>query len=109
MIRRICSTSRGILRFLWWRQPFSPLSCGGLSSFLIEKEENKGRRQLVEAFLPVSGCGAPMAAIYAIPVETFLTDYRATACNIWFLAIVATWRVLLIARVLRSLLRPAIG
>ncbi len=43
---------------------------------------------------------APLAWIYAIPVERFLSPGDATAANLWFLAIVSIWRVLLMTRVL---------
>ena len=36
---------------------------------------------------------APPAIIYAIPVERFMTRDNAVSANMWFLAIVATWRV----------------
>ncbi|WP_437225926.1 hypothetical protein SH661x_004310 [Planctomicrobium sp. SH661] len=46
---------------------------------------------------------APMAIIYAIPVERFLSPPDATRWNLIFLALVATWRVLLITRVVQVL------
>lgn len=46
---------------------------------------------------------APMAMIYAIPVERFLSPPEATRWNLTFLALVATWRVLLISRVISVL------
>ncbi len=42
---------------------------------------------------------SPMAWIYAIPVERFLSPLGAAQTNFWFLVLVATWRVLLICRV----------
>jgi hypothetical protein len=42
---------------------------------------------------------APMAWIYAIPVERMMSAVDAARANLWFLAIVALWRVLLITRV----------
>ena len=41
---------------------------------------------------------APLAWIYAIPVERFMSPADATATNFYFLAVVAAWRVLLITR-----------
>ncbi len=38
---------------------------------------------------------APPAILYAIPVERFMSLADAQAANVWFLAIVATWRVVL--------------
>jgi hypothetical protein len=42
---------------------------------------------------------APLAWIYAIPVERFLDPPTATTANFYFLAIVSIWRVFLISRV----------
>lgn len=42
---------------------------------------------------------APIAWIYAIPVERFWDSLAATKANLWLLAIVSLWRVLLMARV----------
>jgi hypothetical protein len=44
---------------------------------------------------------SPPAALYAIPVERFLTLDVARSVNVWFLAVVATWRVALLAFYLR--------
>lgn len=38
---------------------------------------------------------SPLAWLYAVPVERFMTPRDATLTNGWFLAIVALWRVLL--------------
>ena len=38
---------------------------------------------------------SPPAVLYAIPVEKFMTLDQARRINVWFLAIVATWRVAL--------------
>jgi len=38
---------------------------------------------------------SPPAVLYAIPVEKFMTLADARRANVWFLAIVATWRVAL--------------
>jgi hypothetical protein len=40
---------------------------------------------------------SPPALLYAIPVERFMALDAAQAANAWFLAIVATWRVALLA------------
>ncbi len=45
---------------------------------------------------------APPALLYAIPVEQFMSLGAAQTTNAWFLAIVATWRVALLAWYLRS-------
>jgi hypothetical protein len=43
---------------------------------------------------------APLAWLYAIPVERLMPPGDATAANLWLLAIVSVWRVLLISRAL---------
>lgn len=47
---------------------------------------------------------SPPAVLYAIPVERFMTLDAATTANIWFLGVVAAWRV---ALYFRFLLRTA--
>lgn len=44
---------------------------------------------------------APPALLYAIPVERFMTLQSAQTVNVWFLAVVATWRVALLFRFLK--------
>ena len=44
---------------------------------------------------------SPPALLYAVPVERFLPLAAAQSANAWFLAIVATWRVALLAWFLR--------
>ncbi|MFN0050675.1 MAG: hypothetical protein ACKV0T_00700 [Planctomycetales bacterium] len=53
---------------------------------------------LYRSFLGLYWMTAPLAWLYAIPVERFLSPGDATAANLWLLAIVATWRVALISR-----------
>lgn len=45
---------------------------------------------------------APPAFLYAIPVERWMSTSAAATANIWFLAVVAAWRVALLFRYLRS-------
>ncbi len=52
----------------------------------------------IVAFLSLT---AAPAILYAVPVERFMTMRAATRINVWFLAIVALWRVLLLVRYLR--------
>lgn len=59
------------------------------------------------AFLAAFLWTAPLAWLYAIPYERFLTPIGALHANLWTLGAVALWRVLLIGRVLSILLgRP---
>ena len=46
---------------------------------------------------------APIAWLYAIPVERIFDSYRATQANLALPAIVAAWRVLLMSRVIAVL------
>jgi hypothetical protein len=48
---------------------------------------------------------APPAMLYAVPVERFLSLEEAREANVWFLAVVAAWRVALWAFFLRRTLR----
>lgn len=52
---------------------------------------------------------APPALLYAIPVEQFMSLHAAQATNAWFLAIVATWRVALLAWYLHSVAGMPMG
>lgn len=45
---------------------------------------------------------APPAVLYAVPVERFMSLESAQRANVWFLAIVATWRVALLFKYLIS-------
>ena len=44
---------------------------------------------------------APPGLLYALPVERFLSPAAARGANLWFLAVVASWRVALYAQFLR--------
>jgi hypothetical protein len=44
---------------------------------------------------------APPALLYALPVERWMTLEAATSTNVWFLVVVAAWRVGLLAFTLR--------
>jgi|GEM_PF-1180886 len=62
-----------------------------------------GRPSLVRAyqsFLGLFWMTAPMALIYAVPYERFLSEEGALGANIASLALVSVWRVTLMARVI---------
>lgn len=100
-----------------WRWIFGPLGfslISGTWTFLVvyatgasngirragNKRESVGEEWL--SFMGLFWMTAPIAWLYAIPVERFLPDPAAAAeANVWLLAIVATWRVLLLSRVLQ--------
>jgi hypothetical protein len=52
---------------------------------------------------------APPGLLYALPVEKLLSPSSARTANLWFLAIVATWRVVLYAQLLRRYARLPTG
>jgi hypothetical protein len=52
------------------------------------------------SFLGLFWMTAPMAWLYAIPYERFLTPVEAVEANLWTLAFVSAWRVALMSRVL---------
>lgn len=51
-------------------------------------------------FLGLFWMTAPLAWLYAIPVERFMSPGDATAANLWLLGVVAVWRVVIIIRVI---------
>ncbi len=53
------------------------------------------------SFMGLFWMTAPVAWLYAIPVERFLDSVTATRANVALLALVSLWRVLLMARVLQ--------
>ncbi len=57
-----------------------------------------------ESFLALFWLTAPIAWLYAIPVERFLEPEGAARANIALLSVVAAWRVVLLGRVLSVLL-----
>ncbi len=62
-------------------------------------------------FLRVFWMTAPLAWLYAIPVESFLSAGDATCANLWLLGIVSMWRVALMVRVISVLwnIHPAVA
>lgn len=63
------------------------------------------RRGGYPAFLGLYWATAPLAWLYAIPVERFLSVESAVAANLWLLAVVSLWRVLLMSRVIQVVWR----
>ena len=56
-------------------------------------------------FLSLFWMTAPLAWLYAIPVERFLSAADSARANLWLLGIVSVWRVTLITRVISVLYR----
>lgn len=65
------------------------------------------------SFLSLYWMTAPLAWLYAIPVERFLSPGGATSANLWLLGVVALWRVVLMIRVASVMfnepMRAAVG
>jgi hypothetical protein len=51
-------------------------------------------------FLTLYWITAPLALLYAVPFERFLSAADAVRANLWLLALIAVWRVLLMTRVI---------
>jgi hypothetical protein len=61
------------------------------------------------SFLTLFWMTAPLAWLYAVPYERFLSPGDATEANLWTLAFVAAWRVALITRVVSVLTGRGFG
>lgn len=66
--------------------------------------DSRNRRQWT-TFMAVFWMTAPVAWLYAIPVERFLDSYHAAQANIALLGIVSLWRVLLMGRIVSVLMQ----
>jgi len=66
-------------------------------------------RGAYRSFLTTYWMTAPLAWLYAIPVERIYTDADATGANLSLLALVALWRVALITRVVQVLFGASLG
>jgi radical SAM superfamily enzyme YgiQ (UPF0313 family) len=74
-----------------------------LYALVFSAARNRGLKELsffegYRTLLTLYWWTAPLAWLYAIPVERFLSAGDATATNLWLLAAVSVWRVLLITR-----------
>lgn len=56
-------------------------------------------------FLTLFWMTAPLAWLYAVPVERFLSAADSVRANLWFLGVVSLWRVVLISRVVSLVYR----
>lgn len=72
-----------------------------------EARENPWRGYL--RFLRVYWLTAPMAWLYAIPYERFTDAGAAMTANLWTLAFVSAWRVLLVSRIVSVLFRAPVA
>lgn len=70
----------------------------------LKKARVPGVLPAYRAFLGLFWMTAPLAWLYAIPYERFLSPVDSTIANLWTLGIVATWRVFLMMRVVGVLM-----
>lgn len=107
--RNYDQTFLGEKPFLWL---FGPLLFSLVSGFLlfaflqvfvlgrrVPRDQPRTLHQWA-SFMGLFWLTAPIAWLYAIPVERFLDSLTATRMNLALLGLVALWRVLLMARVL---------
>jgi len=69
----------------------------------LEAPETVSRVAQRRSFMSLFWMTAPVAWLYAIPVERFLNSYQAGAANLALLFIVSLWRILLMARIVAVL------
>src|SRR5712691_7085964 len=88
-----------------------PVGASLLTSFILFAmayggSKAKGPRFLAayRAFLGLFWMTAPLAWLYAIPYERFLSPVGATSANLWTLGLVAFWRVALMIRAISVLM-----
>ncbi|MEW6161090.1 MAG: hypothetical protein AB1813_26985 [Verrucomicrobiota bacterium] len=74
---------------------------GGIARRHFPEEGQKESRWVT--FMTLFWMTAPIAWLYAIPVERFFDSYRAAQANIALLGIVSVWRVLLMSRIMAVL------
>lgn len=65
---------------------------------LLPMKPRNGSYRTVLLFVTLT---SPPAVLYAIPVERFMSLQAAQSANVWFLTIIATWRLALYAFFLR--------
>ena len=90
-----------------------PLGASVLSSmvlycmvYLVAKRRGDQQAAFLKnyaSFLALYWWTAPLAWVYAIPVERFFSPVDAVGANLWFLFIVALWRVALMVKAIRVL------
>ncbi len=76
------------------------VACG---SVFLRREGRPPFFAAYRQFLTLFWLTAPLAWLYAIPFERFLSPGTATSANLWTLAFVAAWRVALMVRVVSVL------
>jgi hypothetical protein len=79
------------------------MAYGNVRLHLAAKESRPPHWKAWPAFMGLFWLTAPIAWIYAIPVEHFMSSLDAAQANVLFLGIVSVWRVALMIRVLHVL------
>lgn len=96
-----------VARPYWLIVPFVASSATSLLLYglavVVARPKPPLKRVSYRAILSLYWLTAPMAWIYAIPVERWLGAGAAMSANLWLLKIVATWRVVLMVRVISVL------
>jgi hypothetical protein len=80
--------------------------------WLVERGWRRGEQsfgQAYRSFLGLYWMTAPLAWLYAVPVERFLSPADAVRANLWLLGIVALWRVVLMVRVVSYVILTSAG
>jgi hypothetical protein len=81
-------------------------ACGRL---FVRREGRPPFLTAYRSFLTLFWMTAPLAWLYAVPYERFLSPGEATSANLWTLALVAAWRVALMVRVVSVLTGRGLG
>ena len=81
-------------------------ACGSL---FLRREGRPPFLTAYRSFLTLFWMTAPLAWLYAVPYERFLSPGGATSANLWTLALVAAWRVALMVRVVSVLTGRGVG
>jgi hypothetical protein len=82
------------------------VTCG---RFFLQREGRPPFFSAYRAFLTLFWMTAPLAWLYAVPYERFLSPGVATSANLWTLALVATWRVAIMLRVVSVVTGRGVG
>ncbi|MBL8797669.1 MAG: hypothetical protein JNM56_27465 [Planctomycetia bacterium] len=85
------------------------LFCVTYGSAKLKGAPGPGFWSAYRAFLGLFWLTAPLAWLYALPYERFLTPLGATQANLWTLGLVSVWRVYLMMRVVGVLMNYRAG
>lgn len=98
---------RYLLREPWWLlMPFVVSMVLGLMLYVVTRGSTVDRPAFWPgywSFLGVMWMMAPMALLYGLPWERWMSPVHAVRANLWTLAVVSLWRVALMARIVHVL------